>query len=295
MARILALVMDLIMILQSALTFNVNDVFLLAYDKYSNLKYGTSTQQTVDLWIPKIHDGEVGLIMYIHGGSWAHGSKDSYDDKLSEFAQKGYACATMDYRLTSSGASAYDMLSDVTYALYKIKKTAEKDGVEINKVMLVGLSAGAHISLLYSYTRQNVAPITPVAVVAYCPPTNLYDNALYTKTCLGTKEQMAVTMSILCGEKFTYETKTNAYMSLAKISPYYYINADSVPTLLCHGKKDEAIPYTQSVRFVQRLDYFNVPHTFVSFPNSGHALNGDWEKTVIFNKYLDEYAFVYLN
>ena len=54
-----------------------------------------------------------------------------------------------------------------------IKDKCAEYGFSIDKSILSGGSAGGHLSLMYAYTRIDEAPVTPVAVCAYCPAVKL--------------------------------------------------------------------------------------------------------------------------
>ena len=295
MVKLIAWLTNIVLVIQSMLFVNVNDVFSDVKNVYLDLSYGKSDMQKVDLYIPEDANTSEGLILFIHGGSWDHGSKEGFAKKCEKYAGKGYVTAAVNYRLITQGACANDMINDISSALKKVKQVALKRNVKIDKVMLVGISAGAHLALLYGYTRSEVAPMTPTAVVAYCPPSDLYDDKMYTDTGIGNCNHMVNTMSTLCGEKFTFETKVNSKAALMAISPYYNVDSDCIPTLFCHGKFDGAVPYAQSVRLKMKLDSYEVPNNFVIFPNSSHSLADDPDKTKLFNSYFEEYLFAYLN
>ena len=61
-------------------------------------------------------------------------------------------------------------LDDIDMCLAKVKSKAAEKGIKLNGVLLMGGSAGAHLSMLYAYARKETAPLPPVAVCAYCPP-----------------------------------------------------------------------------------------------------------------------------
>ena len=49
---------------------------------FKNLAYGSHERQVMDLYLPQENDGEVGLILFIHGGGWIQGNKDEYAEAL---------------------------------------------------------------------------------------------------------------------------------------------------------------------------------------------------------------------
>ena len=295
MVKLIAWLTNIVILLQSVSGANVRDMLSNLPDEYLDVSYGKSITQKVDIYVPFEQKSGAGLILYIHGGSWDHGSKEVFANKCKKYSAKGYVTATMNYRLVNQGASARDMMNDISYAMKKIKTTVAKKNVTINKVMIVGISAGAHLALLYSYTRADTSPIKIAAVTAYCPPSDLYDDKMYTDTGIGSCNQMVKTMSVLCGETFTYKTKSSSEKALKAISPYYNVTSSSVPTLFCHGKFDGAVPYAQSVRLKMKLDSYEVPNNFVIFPNSAHSLDKDPDKMSQFTKLFEEYLFIYMS
>ena len=210
MTRIVALAIDIILVVCSVLSVNVNGDNVKKYKAYENVSYGTNERHTLDLYLPQTKKSELGLIVFIHGGSWHHGSKDSFRKRCKKFAKKGYATATVNYRLVVQGATANDMIDDISLAMGKIKKIAAGKKINIKKVMTVGLSAGGHLSLLFAYKKVDTSPIKPVAAVAYAPPSDLYSSEMYISSRLGTSKKMAERISILCGKKHSYKTKEKA-------------------------------------------------------------------------------------
>lgn len=103
-----------------------------------------------DIARPENHVGKLPVILHIHGGGWVYGHKDSYYRYYAmELSKYGYAVVTMNYRL------AFDhpfpsMIEDIFSALHWIEDNQENEQFDINRVYLVGDSAGAHLSALAS-------------------------------------------------------------------------------------------------------------------------------------------------
>lgn len=264
--------------------------------EYRDLAYGEQQRQVLDLNIPKDNDGEIGLILFIHGGSWIAGDKESYISAV-EYASEtyGYAAAAMNYRYMSETVDFYDMLDDIDSALKCIKEKGAENGVNINKVLLTGDSAGAHLSLLYAYSKAATAPITPAAVVSNSGPTDLVDENFYINNTLGTPDYVATLFSYGCGQYFTYAEKATAEQALWNVSPVYYVNENTVPTVINHGMKDSIVPFSNAEALDAKLTEYGVPHDFNIYPNSDHDLGADEENRLKANDLLLEYCQTYLN
>lgn len=262
---------------------------------YKDLKYGKENRQVVDFCIPKNASGEVNLYLNIHGGAWIAGDKSAYFDTLEAAADAfGICTAAMNYRYISDASHGKEILDDVTSCLQKIKDTAAEKGVSIKKVMLSGASAGAHISMLYAYSRVDEAPIKPVAVMSYSGPTDMTDDNFYHNNALGNEDALCTLASQLCGFNFTYAEKESAKAALEAVSPLYYVNENTVPTIICHGAVDSIVPFSNAVSLDAKLTEYGVKHEFIVYPNSNHGLESDSESAKLADKALIEYATAYL-
>ncbi len=248
---------------------------------YYNLSYGEHERHIVDLCIPK-NTEQTGLVLYIHSGGWFMGDKDVYRDTLKEISERfGVACAAMNYRYVCDTVDINDIMDDVDAALVCIKETGKKHGVDINRSILTGGSAGANLSLLYSYSRVEGSAIPPVAVMSDCGPTDLTDDYYYYNPevgkCngMGDEEFISQLLSWACGIKVTYETRDEAAEAIKKVSPLYYVNENSVPTIINHGTKDDIVPFRNAVELDKKLTECGVEHYFNVYPNSDHGLAND--------------------
>lgn len=261
---------------------------------YRDLAYGTHERHTLDLYIPK-NKSEVGLVLFIHGGAWIGGDKDGYRDTLKSITEEyGYACAAVNYRYICETVDLNDIMDDIELAVKCIKEKGTENGVNISKMLLTGGSAGGHLSLLYGYSRSGTSAIPPAAVVSDCGPTDLTDDNYYIGNALGDEEYVAKILSWACGQTFTYETRAEATEALKKVSPLYYATAETVPTVINHGMKDNIVPFTNAQALDKKLTELGVAHEFNIYPNSGHGLSEDPENMQIAKELLYEYMATYI-
>ena len=263
--------------------------------EFRDVAYGTHERQVLDLNIPKENDGEIGLVLFIHGGAWIAGDKSSYEKGIRSAADTyGFAAASINYRYISDTVSFTDILDDIDAALACIKEIGLENGVNINKVLLTGDSAGGHLSLLYAYSRAESAPITPAAVVSNSGPADLYDNNFYINNAIGDSEVIANLFSMGCGKTFAYAERETVKQELMEASPVYYVNENTVPTVINHGVKDSVVPFSNAQTLDAKLTEYNVQHYFNVYPNSDHDLGADKENKEIASNLLIEYCQTYL-
>ena len=259
--------------------------------KFDDLSYGEAGERNLlDLYLPENTQGEVGLVLYIHGGSWVTGDKNGYKSQLENIRNSGYAAAAINYRYASLRTSLDDIMDDITAALTKIKIVSAENGIEIKKAMLVGGSAGAHIALMYAYTRANESPISVVCVRGDSTPADLTLErfAISTDTLLEISCVTAVTKKAFFINPDNV-SKPAAQYYLKKYSPVSYAST-AVPTILCHGSQDDGVPIAGAERMYQDLLNADVPAEFVVYPNSGHGLEADPECSA----FADELTYKYL-
>ena len=269
-----------------------NRIFLNGYYTDRN-----DERQKYDLVFPENAEGSLGLVLCIHGGGWVEGEKDAYTDSLFQVSKdKGVGAACMNYRYVSENVSYDGVLDDITCALAAIRDKGIEYGVNFDKVLLTGISAGGHLSLLYAYTRKESAPIKPVCVVELCGPTDLENPFFYSAenrvgASVGT-EYFRNIISNGIGFDIDLDSFETAREAMKKYSPINFVDGNTVPTVLGQGEIDDIVPYQNSVDLDKKLTEFNVEHTFVSFPNSNHECEDKQSMSSVmklFFEYIDTY------
>ncbi len=269
----------------------MDDNFTAVYD----IEYGSHERHKVDIFIPKNVSYYSGIILYVHGGGWHMGDKSVHYDDVKHFSSLGYVCATMNYRFVSENISVFDELDDITSALKTVKSECLKYGFNAEKLILSGGSAGAHLALLYAYTRKEDSPVNPVAVCAYCPPVDCSKPDFLSGISDEFEEWKYDLLSKCCGVRLTKDNFFNAHQqeALKKISPVRYVSKNCVPTAVFHGSKDELIPFEHINSFMEMLGDAGVKNDLVLYKNSGHALDKDPEAPVCAKTVIKDYAEMY--
>jgi acetyl esterase/lipase len=111
------------------------------------LAYGRDPHQTLDYWPGRGPDAP--LVMFVHGGGWKRGDKSMMTGsaKLKDWQARGYAVASVDYRLVPQ-ARVEDEAADVASAVAYLKANAARLRLDPARIVLVGHSAGAHLVAL---------------------------------------------------------------------------------------------------------------------------------------------------
>ena len=152
----------------------------------SNVAYGTSPQQVLDLYLP--NDGQVHpLIVLIHGGAWFSGDKAELAPAAQYLVTKGFAVANINYRLVTATSNQYPTaINDATGAVDFLRANAVSYGYNGSSISALGTSAGAYIAL-----ELGIANEVDV-VVDFYGPTNLSDTAFLDNTYNGVLNSILV-------------------------------------------------------------------------------------------------------
>lgn len=154
------------------------------------IAYGKDPLQVLDLWLPKARAGKAPLVLYVHGGGWKRGSKDSATGRAKpvHYPEQGYAFASINYRLVPA-ATVEQQAVDVASALATLLARADALGIDRTKVVLMGHSAGAHLVALVGtderYLRgaglsfADVDGVIPNDGAAYDVPAQMQDGGRF--------------------------------------------------------------------------------------------------------------------
>ncbi len=234
---------------------------LEAYEEL-NISYGINSDQVFDLYLPANRNSDTKTLILIHGGGWTSGDKadmNPFKDFIKDQIP-GYAVVNMNYKLADEINQPYPMQIDDITSVVNYLGSNQNDYTISDDIGFVGVSAGAHLSLLWSYAFDADSQVDMVCSVV--GPTNLTDPAYLNNT-------NPVLQEIL--DTFGIDTTTEF---LEEVSPYHRATSSSPPTILFYGGQDPLIPTTQGTAMRDKLEELNVTYEFKLYPNEGHGWVG---------------------
>jgi acetyl esterase/lipase len=202
------------------------------------------------------------VVFNIHGGGWNHGTKESQTGFNSWF-KMGFAVVNIEYRMYPQ-STAPGAVEDVRSSMLYIVQHAKELNIDVNKIVMMGGSAGGHLALLagllqndnkFDGNYKNVTGYTIAAIIDKYGPADL-TNANFSKykslvNWLGTNADNL---------KFR-----------ESISPITYVKKTSPPVFIVHGDADPTVPYQQSVDLKKKLDEMGVKNEFITEAGGGHG------------------------
>lgn len=126
---------------------------LLAAQTLKDQPYGEHPRQRLDVHAPAaVPQGGRGapVLFLVHGGAWALGDKgrpEVWQAKAQRWLARGLAVVSVNYRLVPA-VSVQDQVADLRLALLQVRRQAAAWGLDRERIVLVGHSAGAHLLAL---------------------------------------------------------------------------------------------------------------------------------------------------
>jgi acetyl esterase/lipase len=204
-------------------------------------------------------------VVVIHGGSWVSGNRLDGGTKrwLNDWlARLGYAVASIDYRLSPEfqwPAQRDDLLAAVRF----LRDRAEHLGIDGDRLVLLGRSAGAQMATAAAYAEE--IPGVRGIVDIYGPTDFELTWDAATRPC---SLDHRYNLEIFLGG--SVETARAAYRSASAVM---LVTPRAPPTLILHGGLDINVFPEQAERLEANLAAAGVPHALVSLPWAGHAFD----------------------
>jgi acetyl esterase/lipase len=199
-------------------------------------------------------------IVHLFGGGFFVGNKGAgyiiNDSKA--LGARGYTNVSANYRLQQQ-AHWPAQLHDVKAAIRWTRANAAKIGVDENKIVVAGYSAGGMLALMAAGTNGkpefegNVGTPGVSSKVDACIGVYPLANAQAAR-------------GLFADGQATPE-------NLAAASPTTYIGASFAPTIFVHGTADQTIPIASSVDFFTKLLAAGVPTALTAIQGAYHAFD----------------------
>ncbi len=114
---------------------------------YTNHANETGTRHFLDVYYPKNLEKSKDVLVFIHGGSWDSGKKETYWWLGRNFAHKNVVTVIVNYSL-SPQYQYKQMATDCSAALKWVKNNSAQYGGNPDRIFVMGHSAGGHLAAL---------------------------------------------------------------------------------------------------------------------------------------------------
>jgi acetyl esterase/lipase len=251
----------------TAFAQNLSSSITAPYRIVPNITYVTANNFDAKLDVYSRADTQAPqpTIIYIHGGGWTGGAKETQTFSLLPYLEMGWNAVNVEYRLARV-SEAPAAVEDCLCALRWIFRNAKQYGFDTTRLVVSGGSAGGHLAL-----TTGMMPAS----------------AGFDRECPGT-EQLKVAaivdwygitdvVDLLDGENMRayavqwLGSRPDRVDIARRLSPLTYVRPGIPPIISIQGDADPVVPYSHSVRLQEALQKAGVDHELVTIPGGKHG------------------------
>jgi acetyl esterase/lipase len=232
----------------------------------NNITYLTANnwEAQLDLYVPRT-PGPHPTVLLIHGGGWVGGSRESTVLRALPYLEMGFAIVNVSYRL-GRVSPAPAAVVDCLCALRWVIRNAEEYGLDPNRIVTMGYSAGGHLAL-----TTGLIP-TSAGLDRQCPGTESLEVAAVVNwygitdvaDLLDGPNMRSYAVEWLGSRPDRVDVAT-------RLSPLTYVRRDLPPVLTIHGDADPLVPYPHATRLHAALQAAGATSELVTIPNGQHG------------------------
>lgn len=245
------------------------------YQVSKDLSYGSDKEQVIDLYISKDANNlrsKNFTVVFVHGGGYYMSDKSKEEQYIQPYLKKGMNVVNMNYRLKRGIPIA---IEDLTIALNFLKENSATFQLNLDKVILTGFSAGAHMSSTVGlsannpeYTYKLSKGIKISAILNFSGPVDGLDVA--ERVFIDSDMQLMKDVgNALFPDSEGYTPKE----SIVKYESITYFDKNDPPFFLWYGGKDDQILPSTFARFVDLLNTDKVKNEVIFSPDGFHSPN----------------------
>lgn len=256
----------------------------LAAEVQLNVPYGSDPQQVYDLYLPEGREADkTKVIVIVHGGGWIEGDKADVAAiiDLLQINNPNHAIVNINYRLATLNTPAFpNQFLDLEAVINQVISLQDTYQI-LPEFGLLGLSAGAHISLQYDSVydvNDNVKFVCDIVGPSDFTDPFYQDNPNFDLYLAALTDESA------------YPAGTDFAVAL---SPALQVSIKTSPTILFYGNTDELVPLSNGETLNSQLEANGINHQYTVY-DGGH---GNWNEAQFtdLEQKLSIYIDAYLN
>lgn len=224
----------------------------------ANIPYGKGSGRRLflDVLRPRERaERPMPVLVWIHGGGWRAGNKETGIPRLIPFAQRGYFCASASYRL-SQEAVFPAQIEDCKCAIRFLRAQALRFHLDPERIGVWGPSAGGHLVALlgtapdvFELEGSGGWPFYSSRVQAVCDWFGPTDLLQMDRAGSGMRHDAPDSPeSQLIGAPIQERPDL-----VARLNPITYVTGNEPPFLIMHGDQDPIVPHHQSELLYEAL------------------------------------------
>lgn len=193
-------------------------------------------------------------VVFFFGGGWAGGDPKQFYEQARALADRGLVAFSADYRVKSRhGTAPLECVEDAKSAIRWVREHAAELGVDPDRIVAAGGSAGGHIAACTGLITGSEAA-GEAQEISSAPNAMILFNPV-----LDTTEETGFGW-----QRFAPERRV-------ALSPSHRVRPGIVPTLIMHGTADKTVPFEQAERFTRLMQEAGNWCELVPFAGRGHG------------------------
>jgi acetyl esterase/lipase/lysophospholipase L1-like esterase len=219
-------------------------------------------------------------VVFFFGGGWNGGTPGQFYQQCRYLASRGIVAISADYRVRRRHkVLAPVCLADAKSAIRWVRSNGAQLGVDPNRIVAAGGSAGGHLAACTGIIAGFDDPADDLSISAVPNAMALYNPAVLLAAIDGKQQIDAKKLEDLA-------ERTDGKAS--ELSPLLHVRRGLPPTIIFHGTNDEAVPYWTVTRFAREMTaagnrcelkaYTGAPHGFFNTGRGGSAERQDVER-----------------
>ena len=207
---------------------------------------------------PKGHkttDNRPAIILFF-GGGWVAGKPQQLAPHARYFSRQGFIGITAKYRIRNKDGrhlTPYDCVEDGKSAVRFLRKHAAALGIDPNKIIAGGISAGGHVAACTAIIKGHDAKNEDMAISSAANGLVLFNPVMDT------------TDKGYGSDKFTPETWTD-------LSPCHHVRKGLPPTFTAHGTADPTVPFENIEHFDKLMKEAGNTHLLLALEGRKHGV-----------------------
>ncbi len=217
------------------------------------------SDETVELKLHVFHPSNhrttdrKAAVVFFFGGGWNTGTPKQFFQQARVLADRGIVAISAEYRVRSRhGVTPFECVTDGKSAIRWIRKNAHSMGIDPDRIVAAGGSAGGHVAvctgLIEGFDQEGEdlqVSAKPNAMILFNPVLDTTDKGFGRKQVGKDRQE--------------------------EISPCHQIRAGIVPTLVFHGTADKTVPFENAERFTKLMKDAGNDCRLFAFEDQGHG------------------------
>ncbi len=210
-----------------------------------------NTELEAHIFYPENHEkkDKAPVYVFFHGGGWAVGIPEWGYTNCKRYQEKGMVAISFEYRLLDiHGSNIINCVEDVNSAILWVRQHANELGIDPEKVVAAGFSAGGHLAsstaILDKFTiNDGTFNSRPNAFIAHSASYNTTKSNFFRRQSNGKPES---------------------------ISTFHNAKKGLPPSIFFHGTNDHLAPLSEFTEFRDKMESLGNDFDYKIFQNVGH-------------------------